>query len=245
MWGNPTYYLELVDSTQEEAKRLYKRGKLKDGTLVWAETQIRGKGRRGRKWFSPKGAGLWFTISFRPSLSSDKLQLINIASGVGVSSFLRGKGLDAKLKWPNDVLVRGKKICGILTEGIFNGDKLEFCLLGVGLNLRKSFGFPSGLRERITSFEEEAGYIPAVEKTLRDILNELYHSNQLLKSYPERILSEYRTLCETLGRKITFEKEGEILSGIAEDIDDRGRLIVRVEDSFEVLSSEMLLKVGE
>ncbi len=245
MWGKPSFCYEVLDSTQEEAKRLYKERKLVDGALIWADAQMHGRGRRGRKWFSPKGAGLWFTVAFKPSLPSDKLQLVNIASGVAICNFLLRKGLKAVLKWPNDVLVRMKKICGILTEGIFNGKDLEFCLLGVGVNLKPSEDFPLELRKEITSFQEEAGYCPSKGDMLSEILQDLYLKNRVLQENPGEVLSEYKKLCGTLGKKVFFEKGGEIFEGIARDVDEMGRLVVETVDSLEVLSSEMLIKVGE
>ncbi len=244
MWGKPSFYYEVIDSTQEEAKRLYKKGKLVDGTLIWADAQMYGKGRRGRRWFSPKGAGLWFTVAFKPSLPPDRLQLVNIASGIAICSFFLRKGLKADLKWPNDVLVKGKKICGILTEGIFNGKNLEFCLLGVGVNLKPSEDFPLELRKGITYFKEEAGHCPSREEMLWEILQDLYLGNRVLQESPEKVLSEYKKLCGTLGKEVFFEKDGEILWGIARDIDEMGRLVVETKNSLEILSSEMLVRVG-
>lgn len=226
-------YLESVDSTQEEAKRLYRMGKLYDKTLILAEEQTSGRGRHGRKWFSPKGKGLWFTFAFKPELKGSELNLVSLAASLAVVKVLEELGLKASVKWPNDVLLSGKKVCGILTEGLFEGEKMKYCLLGVGLNLRDIPGVVGS-----TSIERELGLNVDGQSLFERIANVLLDELSRLSFEKESVLSHYKAVCVTLGREITFQRGEKLCSGKAIDINSDGRLIVSVGDNFELLCFE-------
>ncbi len=237
-WGHPLIVLEVVDSTQEEAKRLYRKGKLVDGTIIWAREQTSGRGRHGRCWVSPRDMGLWFTVAFKPSLPSSKLQLICLAAGLSLCYVFRDLGLDAWLKWPNDVLVSGKKICGILTEGIFEGDKLEFCLLGIGVNLKD---IPGDFNA--TSVEGEMGHPINPLDLLVKIVFKLCKGIEKLEFNPDLVLSEYGSLCSTIGKTVSFKKDEKIFMGKALGLDPNGGLLLDVNGTIEILYSELVEEV--
>lgn len=238
-WGHPLIHLEVVDSTQEEARRLYKRGMLGDGTVIWAEEQISGRGRHGRRWVSQRGKGLWFTVAFKPRLPSARLQLLCISASLGILDVLRGLGLRASIKWPNDILVSGRKICGILVEGLFKGEVLDFCLLGVGINLKSV----SDIIPCATSVEEELGYPIDSEDLLRSVLHSVHHRVRELEENPEAVLSEYKSNCMVLGRKISFKRGEDYVWGDAIDINPDGNLIIMLDEKICVLNSEIIEEV--
>ncbi|MCS7233282.1 MAG: biotin--[acetyl-CoA-carboxylase] ligase [Synergistetes bacterium] len=231
-------YIESIDSTQEEAKRLYREGKLCDGTIIWAGEQTCGRGRHGKKWISPQGRGLWFTFAFRPKLEGNELNLLSLVTALAVVDALSELGLNALVKWPNDVLLSGKKVCGILIEGLFNGRELDYCLLGVGLNLRDISDVPDS-----TSLESEIGFPVKEEVILSIMINNIFRELESLWFRKKEVLSRYKSICINLGREIVFKREGKLFKGEALDINDDGRLIVKVDDNLELLCSEVVESV--
>ncbi len=132
--GKKLILLDEVDSTNEEVKRLAAQG-AEDGTVVAAEHQTSGRGRFGRVWDSDNG-GLYFTILLRPELPPSDIASITLAAGYGVCLAVREySGADARIKWPNDVIIGNRKICGILTEMAAQSDRIDYVAIGIGINL--------------------------------------------------------------------------------------------------------------
>lgn len=226
-------YLDRIDSTQEEAKRLYKDGRLTEGTVIWAREQTSGRGRHGRIWYSPRGSGIWFTYAFKTKLRDKELNLLSLAAALGVVSTIDKMGLNAFVKWPNDIVVSGRKVCGILLEALFDGERLDFCLLGVGLNLRDVPEAPES-----TSLERELGFAVDEERVFRELISNIDNSIKRLERDREGVLSLYRELCVTLGKEISFKREGKSLRGKAIGLNEYGGLIVDLNGRIDVLYSE-------
>jgi len=153
--GQEIRYFTEVTSTNDVAKELAIKG-AKEGTIVIAETQSRGRGRQGRKWVSPAG-GIWFSLILRPkTYPEDALKLTLMTAAVVakvVSDMFR---LKAEVKWPNDIVINGKKVCGILTETRTKGDIVDFVVIGVGINANINLdSFPKHLRKSLTSLRKE------------------------------------------------------------------------------------------
>ena len=153
--GQEIYSFTEVTSTNDMAKELAIKG-AKEGTMVIAETQSRGRGRLGRKWVSPEG-GIWFSLILRPKVDpEDALKLTLMAAAVVAKVISDMFKLEAEVKWPNDVIINGKKVCGILTEMSTKGGLVDFVVIGVGINANIDLdSFPKHLRKFLTSLKEE------------------------------------------------------------------------------------------
>ena len=226
-----------IDSTSSEAKRHAMGG----GTipaLFLAEEQSAGRGRMGRSFFSPKSTGIYLSILIK---TDDKLSdpiTATTASAVAVRrAILAVTGRSVGIKWVNDLYFAGKKICGILAESFFVGQE-RFLIVGVGINL-STVDFPEELREK-------AGSLFSCETNLRDALAaELAKNLWEILTTPHDFMNEYRAASIVLGQAITYCQNGVERSGVAEAIDDLGRLTVRHEDGTTCLlaSGEISLRI--
>jgi BirA family biotin operon repressor/biotin-[acetyl-CoA-carboxylase] ligase len=191
------------------------------GTVVVADTQSDGRGRLGRDWSSPSG-GLYMTALLE---AKPHANLIPLLSGTAVAETIRYcSGVEAELKWPNDVLIEGRKVAGILVDADWSGDERGFILLGVGVNLNNAL--PEDLKEATTLAEEEGEEIdvPAFLGSLLENLDDLLLT---LEADPRKIIARWEGLSETLGKRIVVQdSSGNITEGIAESIDIDGALII-------------------
>jgi BirA family transcriptional regulator, biotin operon repressor / biotin---[acetyl-CoA-carboxylase] ligase len=217
--------LGRVDSTQAVAFALAASGAA-DGTVVVADSQAAGRGRRGRPWVDEPGASLLASIVLRPRLEPARLPGLSLAAGIAVAEALsRSAGLSPRLKWPNDVLVGGRKIAGILLEsrttGAVDGGRVT-AVLGIGINLSQRM-FPADLAQRATSVWLVSGRLvdrDALLSALLDALGEWRRRLEYRGFAPVR--TRWRALADTLGRTVTVDG----VSGVAVDIDVDGALLV-------------------
>jgi BirA family biotin operon repressor/biotin-[acetyl-CoA-carboxylase] ligase len=212
--------LDLTGSTQEKAREYLASGH-GAGTVIVAAGQTGGRGRRGRSWYSPEG-GLYMTALLRPV---GEVGLVPLMGGVAVAQTIREMtNIDAALKWPNDVLIRGKKVGGVLSESGWAKGKIKHVLLGVGVNLNNTA--PQWLPEA-TSLSEELGMFVDVDSFLDILLETLNRYIPYLESRPELILSSWKEMSQTLGRMVEVtDEDGEVISGLAVDVDPDGALLV-------------------
>lgn len=234
MIGKTIYNHDIVDSTNDIANGLAKEG-IKEGTVVVAEVQNYGKGRLDREWFSPKG-GLWLSIILRPDIEPSEAIKLTLMAGVAVARTLRSLyNLDAKIKWPNDVLIEDKKVCGILTEVRSYENRIDYIILGIGINANFDLGdLPKEIRNLSTTLRGEIGKELELEKLLLALLMEIDKYYEILKTGDtNRILSEWKELSATLGRGVKISTLKETIEGIALDVDDIGALIVKTNDNIE------------
>jgi BirA family transcriptional regulator, biotin operon repressor / biotin---[acetyl-CoA-carboxylase] ligase len=215
------HYFDEIDSTMDAARELAKAG-ADEGTIVIAERQTRGRGRLNREWFSPEG-GIYFTFILRPRISPTYATRINVMASVAVATSIRRHlGLNAVLKWPNDVLIEGKKVCGILAEIDAGIDAVHFVNLGIGINANTQIHQPE---ETATSLRQHLGRDVSRSEFLSSLLKEIEHWQMLLME-PD-LLEEWRRMSTTLGTDVTIVMHGETMAGIAVDIDSTGALLVR------------------
>jgi biotin-[acetyl-CoA-carboxylase] ligase BirA-like protein len=188
-FGQKIHYFTEVTSTNDVAKELAIKG-AKEGTLVIAETQSRGRGRVGREWVSPEG-GIWFSIILRPRVDpEDALKLTLMTAAVVTKVISNMFKLEAEVKWPNDVTINGKKVCGILAEMSTKGGLVDFVVIGVGINANVDLDFfPKSLKKFLTSLKEELGKDTDRNRFLCALLEELercykcaYMKNQRLSN---------------------------------------------------------------
>lgn len=211
-----------VPSTQDLAREAaQKRGGI--GTVILAESQSSGRGRRGRSWVSSVG-GLYFTAVLRPS---SRPGLIPLMAGVAVAEAIRRlTGLGAELKWPNDVLMGRKKVAGVLAETVWRGDEALHTLLGIGLNINNIL--PEDLPQA-TTLSKELGREVDAESLLSQLLGEIGVWSERLDESLDGVLDAWRGLSATLGRKVdVIESTGERIRGVAVDVDLDGALLVDV-----------------
>lgn len=212
--------LGLIGSTQEKAREYLASGH-GAGTVIVAAGQTDGRGRRGRSWHSLEG-GLYMTALLRPV---GEVGLVPLVGGVAVAEAIREMAkIDAALKWPNDVLIGGRKVGGVLAESGWAGGKINHVLLGVGVNLNNPT--PDWLPEA-TSLYKELGRVFDVESFLDILLETLDRYIPYLESRPELILSSWKVMSQTLGRIVeVIDEDGEVISGLAVDVDPDGALLV-------------------
>jgi len=229
--GRTIHYFRSLPSTNDIAKELAQKG-AKEGTVIVAETQTRGRGRLRRRWISPRG-GLWFSIILRPRISPKDAPKLTLMTSVAVTKTINKLfDLEAEIKWPNDVLVKGKKVCGILTETSTRGDALDFAVVGVGVNANFSVhDFPKNLQVSSTTLKEELKRKIERETLLRSLLEatEHYYSMYIQGKF-NTILAEWKSLSKFLGSYVEVLSFDEKIEGWASDIDKNGALVIRLGD---------------
>lgn len=232
-WGHPYRAYESVASTNDLCHVWAQEG-APEGALVAAETQTKGRGRLGRSWHLPKGKGLAFSLLLRPPLSPNRTSLLTLASAVGVALALEDEGAKPGIKWPNDVELNGRKVCGILTEAQADPDRLQYAVVGVGINVNVDPGdFPSDLKDRAIGLSEVLGRPVLRAVFLQKVLKHLHETQALLLSgKTERLLKEWRLRSTVLGRQVKIRQGERTLFGQALDVDDQGALLVRTDWGF-------------
>lgn len=219
------WYAE-VGSTNDVAGALADRGEA-DGTVVIADAQSAGRGRHGRAWASPPGAGLYMSIIMRPS--AHVVSLLTIAAGVALADGIEAAtGLQPQLKWPNDVYMSGRKLAGILAEAGTSKAGVQHVVLGCGVNLMPA-AYPPDVAARATSIESELGRAVDRGLLLTECLAALHARYLELQSHaPARVIARWRDrAASTFGRRVEWDVAGVARQGVAEDIDDSGALLVR------------------
>ena len=241
--GHDIHYFKEVDSTNDVAKYLAEDG-AEEGTIVIAEIQNRGKGRRGKTWISPPG-GVWMSIILRPDIPPFNAPQLTLVTGVAVAETLKKEcNLDVGIKWPNDILIGDKKVCGILTEVNASIDKVNYVVVGIGIDMNVDVPlFPPDLQKGATSLKNELdteinGAI-LVQKFLLEFEN-IYNEFKAGK-FPE-ILKEWRSLSKTIGNNVEVRTRGKTIRGEAVGINKEGILILELEDGSlrKIISGECL-----
>jgi len=230
--GRSILFCHEIGSTNEWAKELATYG-AQEGTVVIAETQTNGRGRLDREWHSPVG-GLWFSLILRPKLHPTEAVKLTFVAGLAVTKVLHEIfGLDVETKWPNDVLVNGKKICGILTEMNTTGESVNFVVVGVGVNANFDVekAFPKELIGVATSLENELRRKVRLEELFGCLLEKLENLYELLINEGfNPILREWKGYAGFLGRLVDVTSATERLTGLALDVDHDGALVIKPKD---------------
>ncbi len=222
--GCRVVHFEATTSTNTVARQLAEEG-VEEGTVVVTETQTRGKGRLGRQWVTPPG-GAWLSVILKPAIDPAHAAGITLLAAVSVAKALRQSGVEAVIKWPNDVLVNGKKICGILTEMSAETDAVSFIVLGIGVNLNNDVPL-----ETATTIKAELGHRIDRVKFVQGLLESLEEDYLTFKEQGfTPILWSWRRYSDTLGRPVEVTYQGEIIKGVAQDVSDDGALNVKTKD---------------
>jgi len=220
-WESRIHHFQEVDSTMRLARELAASA-AEEGTIVVAETQSQGRGRLDRTWQSPRG-GVYMTVITRPHIQPRHAPRVNLLASVSVASVLRqALGVSATVKWPNDVLVDGRKVCGILSEMEAECDAVRYVNVGIGMNV--SVPVWAGAAKAVSLSELVTGPVRRAEIARRVV-------KDLLQRLPDvastRALDAWRALSETIGRQVSVQQGEEVVSGMAVDVDESGALVVR------------------
>lgn len=244
--GRHIYFHERLDSTSRLARELAAQG-VPEGTLVVAEEQTGGRGRLGRGWFSPYGKGIWCSVILYPSLSPLDAPPLTMLAAVAVAEALhQATGLKAGIKWPNDLLLANKKICGILTELFAEMEKVNHLIIGIGVNVNIApEEFPPELRETATSVLAETKRRVSRVNLLQELLAKLeYWYLKWQKEGFAPVLARWKEYSVTLGRPVKVISHRESYEGWAEDVSDDGSLILRLPNGQrqKIISGEVSLR---
>jgi BirA family biotin operon repressor/biotin-[acetyl-CoA-carboxylase] ligase len=230
-----------LPSTNDAAKRQAKKG-AKEGTVIIAEEQTAGRGRIGRSWLSPKGS-VAISIILYPPLAY-LTSLIMVASLATAYAIERVTNLKAQLKWPNDVLVNGKKVCGILVESDVKGNKVDYTVIGIGLNVNINLADFPGIAPSATSLSQELGGYVSRRRLIQSLLAEV---ERLYLALPEgdSVFKQWRDRLATLGQKVRVSSGEATYRGIAESVAPDGSLLLRQPDGnlLKIVAGDVTLRV--
>jgi BirA family biotin operon repressor/biotin-[acetyl-CoA-carboxylase] ligase len=230
-FGYKIYSYNSLSSTNGTIKQIAQETS-EEHIVVIAETQSQGRGRRARKWVSPRG-GLWFSILLRPKIKPKEVaKLTFIISSTIAETLEKTHNLTTEVKWPNDILVKGKKICGILTETSTLDTLLKYAVIGVGLNANIDLSaFPKSLQKDVTTLKHELDCEVDIQMLLQKILQDFERKYQrLLNGNYNSLLREWKIHASFLGKPITVRSLEETFSCEALDVDQEGSLIVKMKD---------------
>ncbi len=229
--GKRIVYFDETDSTNNQAKVFGEKGDV-HGTLFVADKQTAGKGRRGRGWDSPPGESIYMTLLLRPEISPERAPMLTLVMGLSVAEAIReAAGIETKIKWPNDIVVDKKKVCGILTEMTTEMMYVNYVVIGVGINVNQQ-GFPDEIAKMATSLYKKTGKV--------------YRRSELIAAVLERFEKNYDTFLRTgdlsgiqeaydaalvnCGQEVKVLEPGHEYEAVAEGINENGELMVRLPD---------------
>ncbi|MBW6462873.1 MAG: biotin--[acetyl-CoA-carboxylase] ligase [Firmicutes bacterium] len=218
-----------VDSTNREARILAESG-APGYSVIAAEEQLQGRGRLGRHWFSPPKSGIWFSIILRPEhITPEEVTPVTLVTAVSIAAYFREiHNLQVQVKWPNDLLINSKKFGGVLTELKGEPDRIEYIIVGIGLNISQNTDtFPTELKERATSLFIESGKRHNRTYMLVEIYKALVNDYKLFFSNGfSPFYKKWKYFSSTLGQQVTISRPGGSLTGRAVNLSEKGALII-------------------
>ena len=243
--GGRIVYFDATDSTNAQAKRLAE-AHAPHGTLVVSDRQDGGKGRRGRSWASPSGVGIWMSLILRPEIAPSSASMLTLAAALAVREGIREEtGLSPLIKWPNDLVLNGMKICGILTEMSTELMEIQYVITGIGINVNQK-EFPPEIRDTATSLSLEAGrsfrrssLIAAILKAFEKDYEAFLKTGDL-----SLLLEEYNACLVNRGKEVCILDPSGEYRAVAEGIDESGSLLVTLPDGTrrEIISGEVSVR---
>lgn len=250
-FGEKTVRYKVLDSTNIKAKELAKEG-AKEGTLVLANKQTAGKGRRGRTWISEEDTGIYMSIILRPAIPVERVSAITLVMALAITdAVVKIADCDVKIKWPNDIVINGKKVCGILTEMSSVNNAIEYVIVGMGVNLSQK-SFPEELQNIATSIWKETKKKVSKEQVIASIL---FHAQKRYYEFQQAgslspFVEEYNHYLVNCNERVVVykgipgvEKTEVSCAGTARGIDETGALLVETEDGIcPVISGEVSVR---
>ena len=229
---------KTIGSTNETAKRLADSG-APEGTLVISERQTRGRGRLGRNWLSLSGQGLYFSVILRPKVDFSQLPALSMVAALSVCRSIEFFGLKPEIKWPNDCLLDGKKVAGILVELSAELDRVDYAVMGVGINVsQRKADFPSGLQSKAISIYGISGYKISRADLFRKFLHDFERSYHTFQRYGFRLIApEIIKRSAVIGKKVIIVIGRKRINGTALGFDINGALRLRDKDGVKIFSA--------
>jgi BirA family biotin operon repressor/biotin-[acetyl-CoA-carboxylase] ligase len=243
-FGATLLRFDELASTNDRARELALSG-APEGLVIVARQQTAGRGRHGRQWSSPVDEGLYLSIILRPATTPAKASLITLAAAVAVAeTFSLDFAAEADIKWPNDVLINGRKACGILVESAIENNRLQYAILGIGVNLAQK-NFPDDLRETATSLFIETQRTVTPDDFLPPLLGRLKVWYPASISQPEKIIRRWQELSSfAKGCAVRIISQEAIIEGVTRGLTPGGALLVELDDGQrrEIVSGEVSLR---
>jgi len=230
--GRKIIFLDSTSSTNDVANEIGSKENTPEGTVIIADEQKSGRGRFGRNWISPPGVNLYFTVILKPTLFPENISIITLAAAVAVASSVREyTGLEAEIKWPNDILIHGRKIGGILVEMKSMGERIDLLNIGIGLNVNMQLDtIPEDIRPFTTSLKTESKTDIDRCSLLNLILNKLEQTyKMILNDDKQTLISEWIQLNCTIGKEVSVQSQNSIIRGVADSLNANGELLIRLE----------------
>jgi BirA family biotin operon repressor/biotin-[acetyl-CoA-carboxylase] ligase len=230
--GRRIHHFHSMDSTNSMAYQLALQG-AEEGEIVVAESQKKGRGRLGRKWYSPPLTNLYLSVILRPAIPPQQASLITLMAAVATAGAIhKFSGLHPMIKWPNDILLKNRKVAGLLNEIHSETDRIHFVILGVGVNLNMDEKmFSKEIRSLATSLKRETGQSVSRKAFLQTLLEELeMWYETFLKEGASPVLKAWREKAQIQGRPVKVTSFGEVLSGTAIDVDSDGALVLETKE---------------
>ena len=243
-FGSTLLQYDRVSSTNDLARELAASG-ADEGTCVLAREQTAGRGRQGRSWSSPAGEGLYLSLILRPEIRVAWSPVITLAGAVAVAETLRFPfGLPTDIKWPNDVLVSGRKLCGILVESAIEGERLDYAVMGIGVNLGQA-SFPAEIADTATSLLIETGRSVPAEVFIVPLLERLEYWYRTATTNPDRCIARWEELSSyARGCPVRIESIEGAIEGITDGLASSGALIVELAngEKREIVSGNVRIR---
>ena len=241
-------YRLTTHSTQNLAILLAEKNPNSDGTVIIAEHQKSGRGRKNRKWLSPKG-GIWLSVVLRPSMPASNITLLPFAAALAVCDAIKKTTqLDAKLRWPNDITISGKKVAGILIDSSVEAERINYAVIGIGVNANVDSSMISLHLEKsikVTSLSNELGHETSILGLTKEILERLeYYYTELEHCVPHTIIEKWKKSSDILGQKVELMQSNRTIQGIAADVKDDGSLLVQADnyEDINVVASDIYVR---
>jgi BirA family transcriptional regulator, biotin operon repressor / biotin---[acetyl-CoA-carboxylase] ligase len=239
--GNEVIFYTETTSTNDIALDLASKG-AGEGTLVVADIQTMGKGRRDRKWLAPAGTSILASLILRPSIELSQINKIVVITAISIVYAIRDMtNLPALVKWPNDIMINNKKTAGILAEAKTEKNSISYVVVGFGINVNVPKAiFPEEIADIATSLSIESGYEISRIHLLQKILRQI--ESRYLKLNDNSFFDEWRSLSATIGRQVQIEYTDSIKTGFALDIDENGALIVNLDtgDTQRIMNDDIV-----
>ncbi|NLY42752.1 MAG: biotin--[acetyl-CoA-carboxylase] ligase [Clostridiaceae bacterium] len=246
-FGKNILYYDTVASTNTIAKKEAAEG-CEEGTIVIAEGQTSGRGRLGRKWVSPPRSGIWMSIILRPDILPEQAPFMTmLASLATVHAIENVAGVHAGIKWPNDIVLESKKVCGILTEMSAEIGHVNYIVVGIGINVNiNKSDFSEEIKGMATSLSSVTGRDIDRNELIVKLLENFEQAYMKMRDKDARkmMINEYKGYCVTLGRRVKVNLKEEVIEGTAVDVADDGQLVVRTDDGIKhrILSGEVSVR---
>lgn len=243
--GTQVAFFEETDSTNNEIRRLAEQG-APHGTLAVAERQLGGKGRRGRVWTSPAGVGIWMSMLLRPQIDPMAASMLTLVMALSTRRGIeKATGLKSEIKWPNDLVLNKKKICGILTEMSTELMEIQYVIPGTGINVNQ-MEFPDDIKATATSLRIESGKIQKRSEIIAAIMEafEGYYDTFIETQDMSGLIEEYNANLVNLGNEVCVLDPAGEYRGVSEGINKEGALLVRLSDGTlkEIISGEVSVR---